>query len=152
MAKLGMTIGELARTAGVGVETVRYYQRLGLLDQPPSTGGYRRYSEIELAKLRYIKNAKALHLSLKDIAFLQPQIGDGPSFCAAVRARVAQRLKEVERKQAELSILQDELEAFLSRCLGRPSDQPCPVARDLTPRGGDRVGTSASMSVPNGSP
>lgn len=132
MAKLGMTIGELARTAGVGVETIRYYQRLGLLDQPSSTGGYRRYSEIELAKLRYIRNAKALHLSLKDIAFLKEQIGNGPSFCVAVRARVAQRLKEVERKRTELAILQHELESFLARCSARQANQPCPVARDLS--------------------
>ncbi len=129
--KYGLTIGQLAKAASVGVETIRYYERLGLLRQPTSTGGYRRYDEAELVKLRYIRNAKALRLSLKDIAALQRQLSGGPAFCAAVRAMVEQRLRIVETQAAELAVLRGELAAFLARCANRPPDQPCPVARDL---------------------
>ena len=128
-----MTIGELARAAGVGVETVRYYERLGLLRQPVSTGGYRRNSEIELAKLRYIRNAKALRLSLQDIANLQKQVGNGPAFCAAVRARVTQRIEEVDAQIADLTALAANLRAFVLRYSKRPAGEPCPVAVDLNP-------------------
>lgn len=126
-----MTIGQLARAAGVGVETIRYYERLGLLRQPPAQVGYRRYDEAELLKLRYIRNAKALRLSLKDIAALQHQLAGGPHFCAAVRVMVARRLEEVERQAAGLAVARSELRAFLTRCSQRPADQPCPVALDL---------------------
>ncbi len=131
MAQHGMTIGGLARAAGVGVETIRYYERLGLLEQPRSAPGYRRYSEAQLARLRYIRNAKALRLSLKDIAELQRQLNGGPAFCAAVRAAVAARRDGVERQLAELTALKAELDAFLLRCASRPPGEPCPVAADL---------------------
>lgn len=141
----GMTIGELARAADVGVETIRYYERLGLLRQPPAQGGYRRYDEAELRKLRYIRNAKSLRLSLKDIAALQRQLAGGPQFCVAVRALVAKRLEEVERQAAELNVLRGELRAFLTRCSQRPADQPCPVAADL---GSPITPASAAASRP----
>jgi len=129
-----MTIGELARAAGVGVETIRYYERLGLLTQPPKTGGYRRYGEPALVRLQYIRNAKGLRLSLKDISALQARltVEGAPAFCAAVRTLVSRRLEEVERQAAELAVLQTDLRAFLDRCSRRPADQPCPVVVDLS--------------------
>lgn len=132
MAQHGMTIGGLARTAGVGVETIRYYERLGLLEQPRAASGYRRYSAAQLARLRYIRNAKALRLSLKDIAALQRQLDGGPAFCAAVRAAVAAKRDGVERQLVELAALKDDLDTFLQRCASRPPGEPCPVAADLT--------------------
>lgn len=131
MTARGMTIGELARAAGVGVETIRYYERLGLLRQPAAGRGYRRYDPIELTKLNYIRNAKALRLSLKDIAALQQRLLDGPHFCAEVRALVAARRDEVVRQLDELTVLRGELDAFLARCAARPAGEPCPVATDL---------------------
>lgn len=131
MTARGMTIGELARTAGVGVETIRYYERLGLLRRPVTTQGYRRYDAAELTRLRYIRNAKALRLSLKDITALQQRLPDGAAFCAAVRALVTTRRDEVVRELAELTAVRAELDLFLDRCAARPPGVPCPVAADL---------------------
>lgn len=128
-----MTIGGLARAAGVGVETIRYYERLGLLDQPSAREGYRRYDDRQLRKLNYIRNAKALRLSLKDIAALQTQLDGGPAFCAAVRGLVSARLAEVDRQLSALADQRRDLDAFLTRCAARAADAPCPVARDLAP-------------------
>ena len=124
-----MTIGNLARAAGVGVETIRYYARLGLIEQPRAASGYRAS---HLARLRYIRNAKALRLSLKDIAALQRQLNGGPQFCAAVRAAVTAKREGVERQLAELAVLRDDLDAFLQRCASRPPGELCPIAADLT--------------------
>ena len=128
-----MTIGVLARAAGVGVETIRYYERLGLIDQPVKAGGTRTYSDLHVRQLHYIRNAKALRLSLKDIIGLRGKLASGPAFCASTRTIVTQRLEEVEDEIARLTATHAELVAFLGRCAARPADHPCPVLADLTP-------------------
>lgn len=133
MAARRMTIGVLARAAGVGVETIRYYERLRLIDQPVKAGGSRTYSDLHVRQLHYIRNAKALRLSLKDIIELRSKLSTGPAFCAATRAIVSQRLDEVEDEIARLTNTRAELVAFLGRCAARAADRPCPVLADLTP-------------------
>ncbi len=130
-----MTIGVLAKAAGVGVETIRYYERLGLIDQPAKPGGARTYSALHLRQLHYIRNAKALRLSLKDILALRQKLASGPQFCAATRDVVTQRLREVDAEIATLTATRAELHAFLHRCASRPADRPCPVLADLTGAG-----------------
>lgn len=130
-----MEIGVLAKAAGVGVETIRYYERLGLIDRPSKPGGARIYSDLHVRQLHYIRNAKNLRLSLKDILALRQKLSIGPAFCSATRDIVTQRLREVEGEIAKLTVVRDELDAFLHRCASRPADRPCPVLTDLT---GDR--------------
>lgn len=135
-----MTIGVLAKAAGVGVETIRYYERLGLIDRPAKPGGARTYSArtysaLHLRQLHYIRNAKALRLSLKDILALRQKLAAGPQFCAATRDVVTQRLREVDAEIATLTATRDELHAFLHRCASRPAERPCPVLADLTGEG-----------------
>lgn len=130
-----MTIGVLAKAAGVGVETISYYERLGLIDQPAKPGGARTYSELHLRQLHYIRNAKNLRLSLKDILALRQKLAIGPQFCAATRDVVTQRLRDVEAEIATLTRTRDELSAFLHRCASRPADRPCQVLADLTSDG-----------------
>ena len=132
MAGRQMTIGVLAKAAGVGVETIRYYERMGLIDRPAKPGGARVYSALHLRQLHYIRNAKNLRLSLKDILALRQKLAIGPQFCAATRDIVAQRLGEVESEIAKLIVTRDDLSAFLQRCASRPADRPCPVLADLT--------------------
>ena len=126
-----MTIGRLARAAEVNVETIRYYQRIGLLQQPPTHGRYRYYDELHLKQLRYIRNAKQLKLSLGDIAMLQDKLGLGRAFCAAVREVVRGRVAALDREIAELTADRAALGAFLVRCENRSPDNPCPVQADL---------------------
>ncbi|MBY0519712.1 MAG: MerR family transcriptional regulator [Sphingomonas sp.] len=134
MAVRRMTIGVLARAAGVGVETIRYYERLRLIDQPVRAGGARVYSDLHVRQLHYIRNAKALRMSLKDIVELRSKLATGPEFCAATRTVVTQRLREVEGEIDRLTETRTELVAFLNRCAARPADRPCPVLVDLAPR------------------
>ncbi|OYY88864.1 MAG: hypothetical protein B7Y45_13965 [Sphingomonas sp. 28-66-16] len=133
MAARRMTIGVLARAASVSVETIRYYERLRLIDQPVKAGGARVYSDLHVRQLHYIRNAKALRLSLKDIVELRGKLATGPAFCASTRAIVTQRLREIEAEIAQLTETRAELAAFIERCATRPADRPCPVLADLIP-------------------
>ena len=125
------TIGRLAAETGVGVETIRYYERRGLIRRPRSDGGYRDYSDEVLATVRYIRIAQHLGLSLSDIEALKERLHEGPGFCAAVRATVSRRLATLEREMAELRRLEAELTGFLDRCTSRPADRPCPILQEL---------------------
>jgi DNA-binding transcriptional MerR regulator len=126
------TIGMLAREAGVGVETIRFYEREGLLPQPRKTAGPRHYDEIAVATVRYIKLAQKLGLSLKDISRLQGQLSQGQSFCHSLRDTVAAKLLALAAEAAEITRLQQELNAFLTRCRARDPNLPCPIVTELT--------------------
>ncbi len=125
------TIGKLAKEAGVGVETIRFYERKGLIDQPRAAAGYRRYGDETLAAIRYIKAGQRMGLSLAEIAELRDRLRDGPAFCKAARETARRRLEKIEREIAELRLLQTELTAFLSRCSRHPADRPCQILTEL---------------------
>jgi len=94
-----MTIGELAKAAGVHIETVRYYERCGLLPEPARRpSGYRAYAEATVARLRFIKNAQELGFALAEIEKLLALRVDANTTCAEVRRQAEAKLLEVERK------------------------------------------------------
>lgn len=108
-----LTIGELASASGVGVETVRYYQRRGLLPLPPKPyGGIRRYCEDSVAKIRFIKSAQRLGFRLDEIAELLR--AKDAARCGGVRALVEKKLHEVRN---DLGTLKD-IEAILAELIG----------------------------------
>ena len=111
------TIGKLAKE--VGVETVRFYEREGLIRQPRKGAGPRHYDDQALTTLRYIRIAQQLGLSLKEIRRLQGQLETGQSFCASLRETVENKLSALAEQAAEIARLQTELQAFLSRCRSR---------------------------------
>ncbi len=125
------TIGKLAKEAGVGVETVRFYERKGLIDQPVTGEGYRDYGDETLAAVRYIKIAQKMGFSLADVAKLRGKLREGPGFCEAVRATARRRLGTIEGEIAELRRLQGELTAFLDRCGRRSPNAPCSILTEL---------------------
>lgn len=134
MQEPGRTIGQLAKAAGVGVETVRYYQRRGLLKQPltPSTAGFRRYDEGALQLLRYIRMAQGFGLSLRDIEDLLRRSFDiDRSFCHAVQETVAAKLAKVRQELAALQQLEAELQICLASCAARDPRLPCPILMGL---------------------
>ncbi len=97
-----LTIGKLATAGGVGIDTVRFYERAGLLKKPQRTAaGYRLYAESDAARLRFIRRAKALGFSLEAIAELL-RLSDGGGRRGAVRALAERRLAEIEQKLSEL--------------------------------------------------
>jgi MerR family mercuric resistance operon transcriptional regulator len=114
-ARDALTIGALATAAGVGVETVRYYQRLGLLAVPQAAGGFRRYGSIELSRLRFIRRAQSLGFTLVEIGeLLQLQDGtDRRSVRRIAQARLAQlqsRIIDMQKMAHTLRLLIDECE------------------------------------------
>ena len=122
-----LTIGKLANAAGVGIDTVRFYERAGLLNRPPRTAsGYRLYADSDVARLRFIRRAKALGFSLKEIGELL-RLNDGGGHRAAVRALAGQRLAEIERKLSELSRMRDTLRHLIHQCRGDGPLAGCPI-------------------------
>jgi MerR family mercuric resistance operon transcriptional regulator len=136
-----LSIGTLARRAGVNVETVRYYQRRGLMRTPPKPrGGIRRYGEDDLARLRFIRRAKALGFSLADIRALLQLNDDAadPAACRAVRAIAEEKLADVRQRIHDLSIMADQLKILIAECASGRSR--CAIIQSLTeelPSGSD---------------
>ena len=125
------TIGKAAREAGISVETVRYYERQGMIDQPVANGAPRHYDDQTVALLKYIRVAQGFGLTLREIRSLRGSLGDGRGFCAALRALVEAKRAEIDRKLIELTTLQADLGAFLDRCRLRAAHLPCPVVTEL---------------------
>ncbi len=126
------TIGRLAKEAGVGVETIRFYERRGLIEQPRKSEGPRHYDDRTLAMLRYLRLAEQLGFSLKEIQALQGKLKDGQTFCASLRAMVEEKLASLAREAEAIVRLQGELKAVLPRCRARDPDLPRPIVEELT--------------------
>jgi len=125
----GMRSGELAEAGGVHVETLRYYERRGLLAEPPRRGsGYRDYPVDALHRLRMIKQAQVLGLSLEEIADLLTVNPHAQVPCGAMEAQLRSKIKELEDKLAALSDLRSSLDSLLRVCCdGRQSERACPA-------------------------
>jgi MerR family mercuric resistance operon transcriptional regulator len=125
------TIGALARELGVGVETIRFYERQGLISQPRKTEGPRHYDDGVLTMLRYAKLAQQFGFSLKEIRALQLKLADGQTFCASLRAMVEGKLEALANEAEAIARLQQELRGFLTRCRARDPKLPCPIVEEL---------------------
>src|SRR5438034_11718507 len=123
-----LSIGQVARRAGVGVETVRFYEREGLLEEPPRrASGYRQYSEQVVTRLHFIKRAQQLGFSLKEISELLLLRVDAQTSCDEVKQRTEANLEEVERKLVELQRMRQALLQVASLCTGRSPSSACPM-------------------------
>ncbi|MFO1334381.1 MAG: MerR family DNA-binding protein [Piscinibacter sp.] len=126
-----MTIGQLAAAAGVNVETVRYYQRRGLLAVPErASGSIARYGQAALTRLRFIKRAQALGFSLDDVQALL-SLDDGRS-CAAARSIGEHKLADVRERIRTLQALEHALEGLVTRCAESKRRISCPLIEALT--------------------
>jgi len=129
MATFG--IGQLAQRAGVAIDTVRYYERNGLL--PPSgrlASGYRRYGDIELKRLRFIRRAKVLGFTLEDIRGLL-SLSDEQNV-AEVRTAAQGKLADIEQRIADLERVRDGLRRLIAACPGHGRADACPILNALT--------------------
>lgn len=125
----GMTIGQLARAAGVGVETIRFYQREGLLVEPPKpSNGYRRYAAAVVERLAFIQRAKTLGFTLVEIRELL-ELGDG--CCGRSQALAERKLALVRAKQRDLAAMASALEQALVACAANPETAACPLIQTL---------------------
>jgi len=138
-----MRIGQLARNAGVGVETVRYYQRIGLLETPEKPfGGARAYRESDAERLRFIRRAQQLGLSLDDVACL---LRLSSRDCLDAQVIAHRKLVLVRQKLADLVRVERALIQVLDRCRTRAQSDDCPVIAALG--GAEGVGRSSFVCV-----
>lgn len=121
-----MTIGRLAAAAGVNVETIRYYQRRGLLDEPHKPfRGYRHYPDDTVKRLRFIKRAQALGFTLEEIASLLRL--DGAGSCADTRELAAQKVAVIEQKISDLAAMREALTDLMRQCEDGTTEGLCPI-------------------------
>jgi Hg(II)-responsive transcriptional regulator len=123
-----MRIGEVARRAAVNIQTLRYYERRGLLRAPARLqSGYRAYDDDAVAVVRFIRHAQELGFTLADIDELLHLAHGGPERCAAVRALATAKIAELDRKIASLAAMRRSLERLVKTCT-RPHDRrECPL-------------------------
>ncbi len=127
-----MTIGELARRTGVNLETVRFYERIGLLPKPKRRpSGYRVYSEADIRRLEFVKAAKAVGFSLREIAELMELRVDPQNTCDQVRARAEEKIRQIDEKIQELTRIRHALEVLAASCRGKGPQDPCPILQAL---------------------
>ncbi len=123
-----LTIGQVAKQAGVGVETIRFYERKRLIDQPQGKeAGYRHYPQEVIGRIKFIKNAKELGFSLKEISELLNLRIDPATTCADVRKKAMDKINDVEAKIGELENIKKALTELASICVGSGPTSECPI-------------------------
>src|SRR6266853_6386292 len=131
---LALTIGRAASEAGVNIETVRFYERRGLIERPPKGEGYRIYSPDQVARIRFIKEAQQIGFSLREIGELLTLHADPSADCSDVREQATAKLEEVRRKIERLQEIGTALETLITACPGRGGLQACSIMDALTQR------------------
>ena len=146
----GLTIGKAASEAGVNVETIRFYERQGLVEQPPKPDGasVRRYSAETVERIRFIKEAQFLGFSLREIRDLLALRADPAADCAEVREQAVAKLQEVRRKIDRLQQIGAALETLIAACPGRGGLQACSIMDALTLRSGTQAADDKTAGAP----
>lgn len=114
--KSRMTIGAAAKQAGLGVETIRFYERKGLITQPPKVSGFRYYSETDIKVLIFIRKAKTLGFSLDAIKELLELEVCSEETSKVIRAKSQEKVREIKQKISELEDILKTLEKFQETC------------------------------------
>ena len=134
MPDAGLTIGDVADSVGVGVETIRYYERRGLVPQPGKAGGaYRRYGARHVDRIRFIKRAQALGFSLEEIQTLLA-LEDGTDR-KSIRRIATARLEETRRRIADLRRIERVLAHLLHECETHARSPRCPIIAAIADSG-----------------
>ncbi|QNK01844.1 heavy metal-responsive transcriptional regulator [Dyella telluris] len=128
-----MTIGAVARRVGVAIDTIRYYEREGLLPEPlRRASGYRSYDEGAVRQLRFIRRAKDLGFTLEEIRDLLTLSADRHRGVKAVKQRAEERLAAIDERIAELTRVRNGLEQLIDACPGHGAPDQCPILKALT--------------------
>ena len=126
-----MTIGRLAKRVGVNIDTIRYYERNGLIPEPARrASGYREYEVADVRRLRFILRAKDLGFTLAEIGELLSLSGDRD--VRGVKRRAEQRLEQVENKMKELQRVRRGLKTLIDACPGHGDLERCPIVAALS--------------------
>jgi MerR family transcriptional regulator, copper efflux regulator len=129
-----MTISKAAREAGVGVETIRFYERKGLIAQPakPKDSGFREYPTETVQRIHFIRLAQEIGFSLREIEELLSLRADPAADCSDVRERATAKLTEVDRKIAQLEQIRGALKELIAACPGRGALRACSILEALS--------------------
>lgn len=123
-----MKIGEFAQRAGVAIDTVRYYERQGLLPEPQrQASGYRRYVLMDIARLQFVRRAKALGFTLTEIHELLALSDHRDDDMAGLKAKATEKLADVEARLAALTRIRDGLKTLVASCPGHGALEQCPI-------------------------
>ncbi len=127
-----LTIGQVAKAAGVGVETIRFYEREGLINEPARRpSGYRQYPQDAVRRIQFIKNAKALGFSLKEISELLELKLDPEEGCADVGERALSKITDIEEKIHSLKRMKAALHRMVERCESKGDTSGCLILEEL---------------------
>jgi DNA-binding transcriptional MerR regulator len=123
-----MKTGQVARRSGVNIQTLRYYERRGLLQAPPrGPSGYREYTAHAVGIVRFVKGAQELGFSLDEVESLLDLAGGGPPNCDKARALAAQKLAELDEKIHSLRAMQGSLRRLIETCEKPRHQRECPL-------------------------
>ena len=129
-----MKIGEVARAAGIGIDAVRFYERQGLIGEPARRpSGYREYTPDVVVSLRFIRQAKELGFSLKEIAELLRLEASSGATAADVRVRAEAKLEDLEERIRALQRMRRALRKLVESCPGQGPLSDCSILRALAP-------------------
>lgn len=123
-----VTIGQLAERAGVGVETIRFYERKGLIAQPRRpANGYRKYDDNVSERIRFIRQAQELGFTLNEIRQLLSLRVDPRTSCADVRAKAEEKIMDIDEKLGALRRMRSALVEIMKTCSGAGPTSECPI-------------------------
>lgn len=147
-----LTIGQLAKEAGVGVETIRFYEREGLLAKPRrSPSGYRQYPPDVVGQVQFLRRAQWLGFTLRDAKELLALRDDPDADRANVREKAAEKLADIDARIAELQAMRVELAGLLTACRGSGPAAGCPILAAIDAEAPvNQRGAKKSRSARNG--
>lgn len=127
-----LKVGEVAKQAGINLQTIYYYERRGLLLSPPRTeSNYRVYSEDAVLRVRFIKRAQELGFTLKEIEELLSLRIDPQIFCADVRSRAEAKVRNIDEKIRTLQSMRKVLSQLIAECPSKAPVTQCPILKAL---------------------
>ena len=127
-----LTIGQLAKKAKVNIETIRYYERRGLIPNPPrNESGHRQYSQESVRRTEFIKRAQTLGFSLKEISELLSLRVEPGRTCEDIKSRTEAKILDIKHRIADLEQMEIALTKLASQCNGRGSIGKCPILEAL---------------------
>jgi|SRR5665213_108992 len=129
-----IAIGELSRRAACNIETIRYYERIGLMPEPPRRGRYRRYGSDDVGRLGFIRRSRELGFTLAEVRALLVLAAGGHVSCAEARDLAASHLRDVRSRIADLRRMEGVLAGAVRAC-DAGSDTGCPLIDTLSERG-----------------
>lgn len=143
-----LKIGEVAKRSGVGIETIRYYERQGLLAEPDRrASGYRQYDESVVSRLQFIRNAKELGFTLAEIKELFGLWFDVNTKCVHVRQRAERKISDIDDKIRTLQKIKRSLKKVVSQCEKHDAVEECPIWFGLDePRRNNSAGDSPATT------